>query len=215
MLTRPLTHPLACLVWLGIPAITSAACGTSPSSIESPGDPLPAPSTTESRPVEPASGEPAEAGPDGTPAAGDAGGGDAGECTRAGTHRMPGKVCCPGDDGGGTVAELALCCRPPGGECDVTVPNPNAFCCFPASKCNRETGRCEARACWQRSEQCLPGLGCCDAGLVCPAGVGSFGVCCRPDGMIAQTDALGRLDCCSTTSHQINDGPIRCGPSTP
>jgi hypothetical protein len=142
--------------------------------------------------------------------------GDAGACARAGTHRLPGTMCCPGDDNGGTVRDYELCCRPPGGACDLSVPNPDAFCCQPQARCNRTTGTCEARVCWEAKEQCRPGIPCCNAELTCQAMMpGSFGTCCRPDGMIAQKDALGNVDCCSGGVHSINNGPLICGPKPP
>ena len=136
-------------------------------------------------------------------------------CVHAGEHRMPGTECCAGE-GAGSVKEFSLCCRGPGGDCDLTTPNPDAFCCFPGAKCNRKTGQCEARTCWTGLDNCLMGgLPCCDAELVCdPRDAGPFPLsrrCCRPDGL---EPPPGQFDCCNTQLHTNKEGKTVCGPGS-
>lgn len=137
-------------------------------------------------------------------------------CIRAGNHRMSGTVCCAGE-GAGSVAELSLCCRSVGGACDTTAPNPDAYCCFPESTCNRATGKCEAHTCWKDIENCRMGpLPCCGAGLVCdPTDAGPLSLskrCCRPDGEVPSLNSAGNNDCCSTALHTNDRGKLVCGP---
>lgn len=140
-------------------------------------------------------------------------GATSGACVHAGEHRMPGTQCCAGE-GAGTVQEYALCCHASGGDCDLSTPNPDAFCCFPDAKCNRTTGKCEARTCWNANDNCLFGsLPCCDSALVCdPADAGPFPTskrCCRPDGL---EPPPGQFDCCNTQLHSNDKGKMVCGP---
>lgn len=134
-------------------------------------------------------------------------------CKHAGEHRLPGTECCA-DEGAGGVAEYALCCRPPGGACDTSLPNPDAFCCYPGGKCNLETGTCEARTCWTAADNCLMGpFPCCASELVCgPLDAGPFPTskrCCRPDGL---EPPPGQFDCCVPILHSNDKGKMVCGP---
>ena len=180
----------------------AGTAGTASGPPEAPPPPAPAPPVNA-----------ADAGGDAAPPA------TPGSCVRAGEHRMPGSVCCAGE-GEGQVPEYSLCCRAAGGACDTTVPNPDAFCCAPFSKCNRASGVCEARTCAAFTEACQTGLPCCDGELRCepsstpgaPPPPNGFGRCCRPDGQVAKQVRPGQYDCCSTAVYSAEGGPVRCGP---
>ena len=145
---------------------------------------------------------------------GDAGAlGDVRGCKHAGEHRLPGTECCA-DEGAGSVPEYSLCCRPPGGDCNTSLPGPDAFCCYPGAKCNRKTAKCEARTCWTAADNCLMApFPCCETDLVCgPPDAGAFPTskrCCRPDGL---EPPPGQFDCCVPILHSNDKGKMVCGP---
>jgi hypothetical protein len=124
--------------------------------------------------------------------------------------------CCSGTCDGTS----GKCVSGPGGYCDGTKPNPDAYCSW-GSVCDKSTNACVKMTCidehWMSVCSTLPDLGCCDPKLKCSKVSGPLGgdTCCAPDGTTLPS-AAGASKCCSGSTTSIGDaGEIQCIPHPP
>ncbi len=136
---------------------------------------------------------------------------DGGKCTSPG-YDCTSSTCCAGSTCETTTGH---CVSPPGGPCDMSAPNPDAFCAW-GYVC--ESGKCVAMKCVEtkNSGVCssFPGIDCCDPMTKCTKimlGGSTSDACCAPDGTVLPT--TDSYKCCSASVTATGDpGKVQCIP---
>jgi hypothetical protein len=111
----------------------------------------------------------------------------------------------------------SLCVSPPGGYCDGSALNPDAYCPW-GYVCDEGVNKCVKMTCvdehWMGVCSSLPGLECCDPKTKCTKLSGAGDTCCAPDGTKLPTTESSK--CCSASITTTGEpGVVQCIPRPP
>jgi hypothetical protein len=138
-----------------------------------------------------------------------------GSCVDLGYH-CSSSPCCAGT----CDKTSSLCVSDPGGYCDGTKANPDAYCPW-GYVCDKTANKCVKMTCvdekWMGVCSSFPGLECCDPKTKCTkikVGGSLSDTCCAPDGTtLPFADAY---KCCSASVTSSGDaGEVQCIPRPP